>query len=81
VSLKARGVHRPGFRAHVSHGVLQISLRHSLSQVTVTVTRPGLRIASGHQPRVRRRTTPKLSVSVLDAGSGTTALSARLGRG
>jgi hypothetical protein len=78
LSLKARGVRRPGFRARVSRGVLEISLRRSLSQLSLRLTSPGLKSSSGRRPHARRRGTPRLGLSVLDTGAGTSSLHARL---
>lgn len=80
VSLAAHGVRRPGLRTRVSRGLLQISLRRPLSRLTVTVGRPGLRVTGGRSARSRHRGAPTLRVSALDAGSGTSTLSARLGQ-
>jgi hypothetical protein len=78
LSLKARGVPRPGFRARVSHGVLSISLKRSLAQLSVSLASPGLRVVGGRGRHARRHGTPRLSLSVNDSGSGTSRLQARL---
>jgi hypothetical protein len=75
LSLRARGVRHPSFRARVVRGSLQVTLRHSLSELSLVLRSPGLRRSAGRRRRVRR---PQLTLSVLDTGSGTTRLRTRL---
>jgi hypothetical protein len=60
--------------------VLQISLRRSLSQLSLTLSHPAVRAVSGRRPhsRGRGRGASKLSLSIVDTGSGTSHLQSRL---
>ena len=80
VSLKARGVRHPRFRTRaVTRGAADQPSRFAVAGHGHH--RPaGAPGRLGAPARARHRTVPKLSVSVLDAGSETSTLSARLGR-
>ncbi len=76
----AKQPRRVRFDARVSHGVLTITLRKPAASVRVTVGRPGLRLPAGRVPSaVGRAGGPRLSLSVADAGTGISRLSARVG--
>jgi hypothetical protein len=80
VVLMARGVRRPRFRARHRHGSLQITLRRSLSQLTLSLSRPGLRVTSTSRPRPGKhgRGAGSLALVIVDAGSGTSHLHSKL---
>ncbi len=69
------------FRAHVATGVLVVDLRKGLGQVNVTMAGPGLRSVSGRKANARGAPAPRLVVSVVDNGHGTSQLRAKLAKG
>jgi hypothetical protein len=83
VRITARGVRRVRFGARLSHGALALTLRRSLTELTVRLSAPQLRVLSRRLPRARghSRTRPKLGVRATDAGGGDTRLSDRLAAG
>jgi hypothetical protein len=78
VTLKARGVRHPRFSLHLSGGTLQIGLRHSLSELSLTLSRPAVQAVSGRRAHARARGASKLTLSLVDTGSGTSRLQTRL---
>jgi subtilase family serine protease len=72
---------RVRFRAHVATGLLVVALHKALSQVSVTLAGPGLRSVSGRKPNARGASAPRLGVSVVDSGHGTSQLRAKLANG
>jgi subtilase family serine protease len=70
---------RVRFGASLPHGVLTIKLRKTSASVRVTVGKPGLQILGGLGSKLARRAgVSRLTVTVADAGAGTSRLSAKL---
>jgi subtilase family serine protease len=72
--------HRPRrvrFSARLAHGVLTLKLRKTSGSVRVIVGKPGLQILAARVSKLARRASaPRLTVTVVDAGAGTSRLSA-----
>jgi subtilase family serine protease len=80
VRVTARDVRRVRFAARLSHGALALTLRRTLTELTVSLSAPELRVLSQRLPRSRGhgRATSKLSLKLTDAAGGETRLSDRL---
>ncbi|MGI8506380.1 MAG: protease pro-enzyme activation domain-containing protein [Solirubrobacteraceae bacterium] len=79
VRIAASGAARPHFTATAAGGVLRIELDRAFHTLWLTLAYPALRAASGRHPQARGPKAPELAVSVLDAGHGSSRLSARIG--
>jgi subtilase family serine protease len=80
VHITARGVRRVRFVARLSHGALALRLRRTLTELSVKLSAPQLRVLTRRLPRARShsRTRPKVGLKVTDAAGGDTRLSHRL---
>jgi kumamolisin len=77
VAIRTRGVRHPRFRARLAGGRLQITLRRSLSELSVALSHRAVKAVSGRRARSRGRAA-KLGLSIVDTGSGTSQLQSRL---
>jgi subtilase family serine protease len=77
--IRARGVHRVRFGDRIVHGVLEITLRRGVAQLTVTLSPPQLRVLARRLAHARGHTgaSTKLGVALTDAAGGTTHLGSR----